>query len=622
MQKKLLMTASSYDHIRSFHLPYLREFQRLGWETHVACPGVPGDVDCIDKAFDLPFQKSMSSPINLRSTGELRKLIRSEQYDLIITHTSLAAFFTRLAVKGMKNRPPLVDVMHGYLFDDNSRFLKRLVYREAERFMIPETDLLLTMNSWDYDLAKRCRLGKRIINISGMGVDYSKLEPAMRMDKIQLRWEHGVPEDAFVLVYAAEFSNRKSQLVLIDAMRELPDNVVLLLCGDGLTREDCIRYAEEKGLSDRILFPGFIDDIGLWYRMADVCASASRFEGMPFNIMEAMYMGLPVVASNVKGHTDLIADGETGLLYPYGNRRACAQKIRQLMQDPALCETLRKNAREKIELYGLKSTLPIVMEQYLSLVADPAIRVVVATHKEYRMPKDPMYLPVQAGRAIHSPLPYTGDDSGPNISEKNATFCELTCLYWAWKNLDAEAVGLCHYRRHFAGKLFGGRWERVLTLKQAEKLLAKAPVILPIKRNYFIETGYSQYVHAHHRNDLTVTEAIIAERCPEYLAAFHETLGNTSGHRFNMLLMRRDLLDRYCVWLFDILFELEKRLDLSGYSDYDRRVFGFVGERMLDVWIEANHIPYVECPVLHMEPQHWLSKGGSFLSRKFYPKNK
>ena len=245
------------------------------------------------------------------------------------------------------------------------------------------------------------------------------------------------------------------------------------------------------------------------------------------------------------------------------------------------------------------------------------IQIVVATHKEYRMPEDPLYLPVQAGRALHAPLPYIGDNTGENISEKNPHYCELTCLYWAWKNLAAEAVGLCHYRRYFAGRPFGEKWSRLLTAQQAEKLLQKAPVILPKKREYWIETGYSQYAHAHHEEDLILTRAILEEKWPAYVPAFDGTLGRTRGHRFNMFLMRRDLLDRYCSWLFAVLAELETRLDISSYSSNDRRVYGFVGERLLDVWVETNQIPYCECPVLHMESQHWLKKGTAFLRRKF-----
>lgn len=245
------------------------------------------------------------------------------------------------------------------------------------------------------------------------------------------------------------------------------------------------------------------------------------------------------------------------------------------------------------------------------------ITVIVATHKAYPMPDMQIYLPLQVGSAISPALPYARDDTGQNISEKNKSFCELTGLYWGWKNLDADYIGLCHYRRYFAGRHFGVKAGRILTEDEAQRLLPKTDVILPKKRHYWIETNYSQYIHAHHREDLDTTRQILSEDYPEYLPAYDEVMGKTSGHRFNMLIMKRELLDAYCGWLFDVLFRLEERLDISGYDPVSRRVFGYVGERLLDVWIETNHIAYTELPVVNLESQHWLKKGSRFLLRKW-----
>ena len=240
------------------------------------------------------------------------------------------------------------------------------------------------------------------------------------------------------------------------------------------------------------------------------------------------------------------------------------------------------------------------------------VRIIVATHKFFVPPKGDIFLPLHVGATDAAPMGFQTDATGDSISQKNGGFCELTGLYWAWKNLhDANAIGLCHYRR-----LFKAAPERIATLVET------VGCILPKPRNYFIETTYSQYAHAHHAIDLDTTREIIAERHPDCLEAFDATMKSTRGHRFNMLIMKRPLLDRYCAWLFDVLFELEKRLDISTYSPYDRRVFGFVGERLLDVWIRANNIPYAELPVLHTESQHWPTKIVRFLKRKFLPERK
>lgn len=252
------------------------------------------------------------------------------------------------------------------------------------------------------------------------------------------------------------------------------------------------------------------------------------------------------------------------------------------------------------------------------------LKMVVAVHKPCRLPQQDVFLPVQAGAAGKPPmLGMRRDDDGRSISEKNPHYCELTVLYWAWQNLDAEYIGLCHYRRYFALRTAGGdKWSRLAGRKELERALSKNGALLPKKRQYFIETTYSQYAHAHHACDLDMTREILAERWPDYLPAFNRVMHRTSGHRFNMFVMRRDILDSYCSWLFDVLFTLEERLDISEYSANDARVFGFVSERLLDVWLETWNVPYEELPVVFTEKQNWLKKGGAFLRRKFANKKK
>lgn len=238
------------------------------------------------------------------------------------------------------------------------------------------------------------------------------------------------------------------------------------------------------------------------------------------------------------------------------------------------------------------------------------IKIIVATHKEYIMPTDPCYLPLHAGAAISGKLPYAPDDTGDSISEKNRNYCELTALYWAWKNIDADVIGLCHYRRLFKGN------KREATAEEIESWIKHADVILPRHRNYFIETNYSQYIHAHHKEDLDETLSIIKEKYPEYLGSWGKIMGSTKGHRFNMFIMKKEVLNRYCEWLFSILFELEKRLDISSYSAYDSRVFGFVAERLIDIWIDNNGIEFFEVPVYETEKVNWIDKGTRFILRK------
>lgn len=249
-------------------------------------------------------------------------------------------------------------------------------------------------------------------------------------------------------------------------------------------------------------------------------------------------------------------------------------------------------------------------------VRDVDIKVLVVTHKDYWMPDDPMYQPIWVGDKAHVPEGYLRDDVGENIAEKNPYYCELTALYWAWKNLDAEYIGLVHYRRHFGRRgLARDKRQRVLKQAEMEALLQKCPVLLPKPRHYWIETNWSQYAHAHHEKDLEALRRVVARREPEYLPAFDKVMKRTWGHRFNMLVMRRDLLAGYCGWLFGILFDLEAEIDCDDYDEYNRRVLGFLGERLMDVWMKRNSAVCLDVPYVFLERQGWLGKGLRFVGR-------
>ena len=235
------------------------------------------------------------------------------------------------------------------------------------------------------------------------------------------------------------------------------------------------------------------------------------------------------------------------------------------------------------------------------------LTVLVASHKPYTFPDDSVFLPVQAGAALHEPIGIQRDDEGENISAQNGGYCELTALYWAWKNLPADALGLMHYRRYL------GRGKRAASGGELAQLLKTSPVILPKKRRYWIETGESHYVHAHGQASLDALRRVMQRHQPEYAAAFESTLRRTSGHRFNMFVMQRPLCDAYCDWLFGLLSALEQ----EEPQVYFPRMYGFLSERMLDCWLEHNGVKYCELPVVHTEPQRWGRKIAGFLGRKF-----
>lgn len=246
------------------------------------------------------------------------------------------------------------------------------------------------------------------------------------------------------------------------------------------------------------------------------------------------------------------------------------------------------------------------------------IKIVIATHKAYAMPDDILYFPLHVGKEISSlSLPFHGDNTGEHISHKNPHYCELTALYWAWKNLNADYIGLAHYRRHYCTRkpfLSKNKFASVLTYTEAESLLTRTDIVLPKKRNYYIETNYTHYVHAHGAESLDKTQDIIRTLYPDYIPAFDSVMNATKAHMFNMFIMKKERFCSYCEWLFSILFELEKEL---GCTKENERIYGFVSELLLDVYLTKNNLDYLETDYMFMENEHWLKKGFAFLKRKF-----
>jgi hypothetical protein len=265
-----------------------------------------------------------------------------------------------------------------------------------------------------------------------------------------------------------------------------------------------------------------------------------------------------------------------------------------------------------------------------------SVEIIVATHKKYEMPSGKIYLPLQVGAKLNDKIGYKTDDTGDNISDKNPYFCELTGLYWGWKNLKSDFVGLVHYRRHLGlkkpkGKSISDRLKSVLTEKELKSLIKteKVDLILPKKRNYYIESLWSHYEHTLHIEPLEETRKIIKKDYPEYLAEFDKLKTRKSAHMFNMLIARKEIYDEYCKWLFDILFKIEKKLvkDSKKFSKFHSRFYGRISELLFDVWLytkypglkqkDGDKIKVKELNVIDIEKVNWFKKGSSFLLAKF-----
>ena len=267
------------------------------------------------------------------------------------------------------------------------------------------------------------------------------------------------------------------------------------------------------------------------------------------------------------------------------------------------------------------------------------VKIIVASHKKFRMPDDEMYIPLHVGAESNrdengQPLDFgfVRDNTGDNISSKNPGYCELTGLYWAWKHLSADYIGLAHYRRHFSLRRKRDPFDGVLKYSELLPLLGRYKIFVPKKRRYYIDTLYNHYKYTHYISQLDETREIIGEKYPDYLPSFDRVVHRTGGYMFNMMIMEQELLEKYCSWLFDVLFELEARVNdgrvkMPPLSTYQARFYGRVSEIIFNVWLDRNlkagiisRRDICEIPCRFMENEHLLRKAGGLVMAKFFGK--
>lgn len=223
-------------------------------------------------------------------------------------------------------------------------------------------------------------------------------------------------------------------------------------------------------------------------------------------------------------------------------------------------------------------------------------RMYICTHKNFVEPPVPGYIPLNVGSALRPDLGYQRDDEGDQISAKNANYCELTGIYYIWKNVRCDIVGICHYRRYFAEK---GCY---LSCERAEELLEKHDVILPASGFTKYKNLREHYADQHFIEDLEKTREVLQKKCPEYLPAFDHCMNCNLFSMGNMIIARKPVFDAYCEWLFDVLSEVEKETDLSGYDAFQARLYGYLSERLLRVYLLMHDYRVAETEYALIDP--------------------
>ena len=361
---KILYCASTVSHLQNFHLPYIKALAEQGYQI-TACAEQRADIPFITDFFVVPFCKSITSPENVKNIFRLYHFFKQEKFTAINVHTTLAAAVVRAAVLLLpqKDRPKIFYTCHGYLFREKDGW-RKWKYLLPEKICAYVNNVLLVMNQEDKRLAEKYHLYQdKLFSIPGMGVDFTRFDTSVT--QISLRHLYGITDHEVLFVFAGEFSSRKNQQQLVAAFaraaEQMPD-AKLVLAGQGALLNDCRQQVQQLNLQDKVIFPGQVADMSALYHCCDVCISASRIEGLPFNIMEAMYCGLPCIVSKVKGHTDLVEHKQTGYLYE--TEAELAGYMVQLYKNADLRQQLGQTARQTVKRYALEQVQPVIMQVY------------------------------------------------------------------------------------------------------------------------------------------------------------------------------------------------------------------------------------------------------------------
>lgn len=366
--RRVLYVAVSQGHLAVFHRPYLRWLRERGYVVDIAAGASPGfAVPEADHVHEIAFARSPFSRRNWQAFRSLRQLIRDNRYTLVHCHTPVASALTRLAARFSKDRPFVMYTAHGFHFYPAAPLRNWLIWFPLEWALTRLTDVLVTINRWDYDAARRRLRARAARLIPGIGVDLQRFVPWSEALRTAKRDELGIPGEAFVILYIAEFIPRKNHAFLIralDRIRTQVPTVRLMLAGDGPLQDEVRAECVRRGLADRVDLLGFRRDIPDLANAAHLAVSSSRHEGLPIGLAEVMACGVPIVVSEDRGHRELVVEGTTGHIFAQDDEECFVQHVVSLAKNPTRRKAMGSAAREHVQRFSLEAALPAMVQIY------------------------------------------------------------------------------------------------------------------------------------------------------------------------------------------------------------------------------------------------------------------
>ena len=365
--KSILITCTDVM-MYQFILPHVHYLAEQGYAVDVACPHAEGykkegyhefirnnlpDGSCF---YPLDLERNPFSLKNKKGLRELKKIINGKHYDLIWTNEPVVGVMTRLAArKARRHGTRVLYMAHGYHFFKGAP-KKNWFFYPVEKVMSSMCDAMCMICWEDFEFTKKHMPSKKVYHIDGIGLDVKKYSDVV-VDREKKRSELGIaPEDTFVLS-VGELQSRKNHEPVIRAIGAIKDpHIKYMICGRGELESHLRDVAKEVGMEDRLLLPGHVYDIPEILKAADIFAHPSQREGLGIAALEAMASGLPLVTSNVQGIKDYVINGKTGFVTEPNDIDGYRRAIADLMNNPELRQSIRKNNVEYAKKYDVSNS--------------------------------------------------------------------------------------------------------------------------------------------------------------------------------------------------------------------------------------------------------------------------
>ena len=360
-------------HIMTFHIPYLKMFKEMGYETVVAARNdYENKCDCnipyCDRFYDIPFQREPFNYENLKCYKQLKSIIDEGDFSIVHCHTPVGGVLGRLAARNARKKGArIIYTAHGFHFYKGAPIKNWLLFYPAEKLCAHFTDVLITINKEDYLLAQKKMKAKCVKYVPGVGVDLNKFGKST-VDKATKRRELGVPEDSLVILSVGELTPGKNHETAIRAVADI--DAYYLIAGDGVLRQHLQSKIDELGVNNKVKLLGYRRDVADLCKAADIFVFPSFREGLPVAVMEAMASGLPCVVSKIRGNTDLLENTDGGFLCDPKDASEFAEKLKILASDAKMREEMGRNNLDGIQAFSIETVTDEMRKIYDEALAD------------------------------------------------------------------------------------------------------------------------------------------------------------------------------------------------------------------------------------------------------------